>query len=88
MKTKTANSKKQNDFKTKGLKKLQVFICKWHAEGTSYAEGSLLLHLLEKYADRETAILASKYFAVDIDKDSQNAFAIFRGSKKIILMQQ
>jgi len=40
------------------------------------------LYLVEKYTDRETAILASKYFAIDIDRDSQAAFAMFRGQKE------
>jgi transcriptional regulator GlxA family with amidase domain len=52
-----------------------------YSSGGANSYWSLLLHLLEKYADRETAILASKYFAVDIDRDSQNAFAMFRGQK-------
>src|SRR5690606_12710532 len=39
-------------------------------------------HLVEKYTDRETAILASKYFAIDIDRDSQSAFALFKGQKE------
>ncbi len=47
--------------------------------GNSY--WNLLLHLVEKYTNRETAILASKYFAVDIDRDSQAAFAMFKGQK-------
>jgi transcriptional regulator GlxA family with amidase domain len=42
---------------------------------------SLLLHLVEKYTNRETAILASKYFAVDIDRHSQAAFSMFKGQK-------
>jgi transcriptional regulator GlxA family with amidase domain len=42
---------------------------------------NLLLLLVEKYVDRETAILASKYFAVDIDRESQTAFAMFKGQK-------
>ena len=37
--------------------------------------------MLEKYTDRETAILASKYFAIDIDRDSQSTFAMFKGQK-------
>jgi transcriptional regulator GlxA family with amidase domain len=37
--------------------------------------------LVEKYTDRPTAILASKYFAIDIDRDSQSAFAMFQGQK-------
>jgi transcriptional regulator GlxA family with amidase domain len=36
---------------------------------------------VEKYTDRDTAILASKYFAVDIDRDSQAAFMMFEGQK-------
>lgn len=40
------------------------------------------MYLVEKYTDRETAILASKYFAIDIDRDSQAAFAMFRGQKE------
>ena len=42
---------------------------------------NLLLYLLEKYTDRETAVLASKYFAIDIDRNSQAAFTIFTGQK-------
>ena len=42
---------------------------------------NLLLYLVEKYTDRQTAILASKYFAIDIHRDSQSAFAIFQGQK-------
>jgi transcriptional regulator GlxA family with amidase domain len=37
--------------------------------------------LVEKYTDRETAILTSKYFAIDIDRNSQSAFAMFQGQK-------
>ncbi len=52
-----------------------------YSSGGANSYWSLLLHLLEKYTDRGTAILASKYFAVDIDRDSQNAFAMFKGQK-------
>lgn len=52
-----------------------------YSSGGANSYWSLLLHLLEKYADRETAILASKYFAVDIDRESQAAFAMFTGQK-------
>jgi transcriptional regulator GlxA family with amidase domain len=52
-----------------------------YTSGGANSYWSLLLHLVEKYTDRETAILASKYFAVDIDRDSQAAFAMFRGQK-------
>lgn len=42
---------------------------------------NLVLYLVEKFSDRETAVLISKYFALDIGRDSQAAFAIFRGQK-------
>lgn len=56
-------------------------------EGRIYSSGganscwNLLLYLLEKYTDRDTAVLASKYFAIDIDRNSQAAFTIFTGQK-------
>lgn len=52
-----------------------------YSSGGANSYWNLLLHLVEKYTDRETAILASKYFAIDIDRDSQAAFAMFRGQK-------
>lgn len=56
-------------------------------EGRIYSSGganslwNLLLYLLEKYTDRNTAILVAKYFAIDIDRNSQAAFTIFTGQK-------
>lgn len=56
-------------------------------EGKIYSSGganslwNLLLYLLEKYANRDTAILAAKYFAIDIDRNNQGAFTIFNGQK-------
>jgi transcriptional regulator GlxA family with amidase domain len=52
-----------------------------YSSGGANSYWSLLLHLVEKYTDRGTAILASKYFAVDIDRDSQAAFSMFTGQK-------
>ena len=52
-----------------------------YSSGGANSYWNLLLHLVEKYTDRETAILASKYFAVDIDRESQTAFAMFNGQK-------
>lgn len=40
-----------------------------------------MLHLIEKYIDRETAILISKYFAIDISRNNQSVFAMFSGQK-------
>jgi transcriptional regulator GlxA family with amidase domain len=52
-----------------------------YSSGGANSYWNLLLHLVEKYTDRDTAILASKYFAIDIDRDSQTAFAMFKGQK-------
>lgn len=53
-----------------------------YSSGGANSYWNLLLHLVEKYTDRETAILASKYFAIDIDRNSQAAFAMFKGQKE------
>ena len=52
-----------------------------YSSGGANSYWNLLLYLTEKYTDRETAILASKYFAIDIDRDSQATFAMFQGQK-------
>lgn len=52
-----------------------------YSSGGAHSYWNLLLYLLEKYTDRVTAILASKYFAIDIDRDSQSVFAVFKGQK-------
>ena len=52
-----------------------------YSSGGAMSYWNLLLYLVEKYADRQTAILASKYFAIDIDRQSQSGFAIFQGQK-------
>jgi transcriptional regulator GlxA family with amidase domain len=53
-----------------------------YTSGGANSYWNLLLHLVEKYANRETAILTSKYFAIDIDRTSQSAFTIFKGQKE------
>ena len=52
-----------------------------YSSGGANSYWSLLLYLLEKYTSRETAILASKFFAVDIDRDSQNKYLMFKGQR-------
>lgn len=52
-----------------------------YSSGGANSYWNLLLYLVEKYTDRETAILASKYFAIDIDRESQAAFMMFNGQK-------
>jgi transcriptional regulator GlxA family with amidase domain len=53
-----------------------------YSSGGANSYWNLLLHLIEKYTDRETTILASKYFAIDIDRNNQSSFAIFKGQKE------
>ena len=53
-----------------------------YSSGGANSYWNLLLYLVEKYTDRDTAILASKYFAVDIDRESQSAFMLFQGQKE------
>lgn len=52
-----------------------------YSSGGANSYWNLLLHLVEKYTNREMAILISKYFAIDIDRHSQGAFAMFKGQK-------
>ncbi len=52
-----------------------------YSSGGASSYWNLLLYLVEKYTDRDTAILASKYFAIDIERDSQSAFMIFKGQR-------
>ncbi len=52
-----------------------------YSSGGANSYWNLLLYLVEKYTDRDTAILASKYFAIDIDRDSQSAFTMFQGQR-------
>ena len=52
-----------------------------YSSGGASSLWNLILYLLEKFSDRETAVMISKYFALDIGRDSQSQFAIFRGQK-------
>ncbi|GAB5473221.1 MAG: helix-turn-helix domain-containing protein [Maribacter sp.] len=52
-----------------------------YTSGGAYSFLNLLLHLVDKYCGRETAIYISKFFEIEIDRDNQNQFAIFQGQK-------
>jgi transcriptional regulator GlxA family with amidase domain len=52
-----------------------------YSSGGANSYWTLLLYLLEKYTDREIAIIASKVFAVEIDRKNQSAFIMFNGQK-------
>jgi transcriptional regulator GlxA family with amidase domain len=53
-----------------------------YSSGGAASYWNLLLHLIEKYTNREMAIRASKFFAIEIDRKSQSPFIMFNGQKK------
>src|SRR5688572_27711346 len=53
-----------------------------YSSGGAASYWNLLLHLIEKYTNREMAIRASKFFAIEIDRKSQSPFIMFNGHKK------
>lgn len=50
-----------------------------YTSGGATSYWNLLLYLVEKYTTRETAILTAKIFAIDIKRDSQSQFIMFKG---------
>lgn len=52
-----------------------------YTSGGAYSYLNLLLYLIEKHAGRDIAILISKTFMIDIDRDSQSPFIMFKGQK-------
>jgi transcriptional regulator GlxA family with amidase domain len=52
-----------------------------YSSGGASSLWNLILYLIEKFADREIAVMIAKYFALDIGRDSQSQFAIFRGQR-------
>ncbi|PWT77675.1 MAG: AraC family transcriptional regulator [Bacteroidetes bacterium] len=52
-----------------------------YTNGGAYSFLNLMVYLVEKYYDRETAIYCSKVFQIEIDRQSQSAFAIFSTQK-------
>lgn len=53
-----------------------------YTSGGAYSYLNLLLYLIEKHLGREMAILISKTFMIDIDKESQSPFIIFQGQRE------
>jgi transcriptional regulator GlxA family with amidase domain len=53
-----------------------------YSSGGATSYWNLLLHLVEKYAGREMAIMASKVYALEIDRKSQSPFVMFNGQKE------
>ena len=52
-----------------------------YSSGGASSLWNLILYLIEKFSDRETAVMISKYFALDMGRDSQSQFAIFKGQR-------
>jgi len=52
-----------------------------YTNGGAYSFLNLVLYLVEKYYDRQTAIFCSKVFQIEMDRQSQSAFTIFKGQK-------
>lgn len=49
--------------------------------GGAFSSANLILYLIEKMADRETAIHCSKHFQIEMGRNSQSPFVIFNGQK-------
>lgn len=52
-----------------------------YTSGGAYSFTNLMIYLIEKYAGREVAVMASKGFMIDIDRESQSPFMMFKGQK-------
>jgi transcriptional regulator GlxA family with amidase domain len=53
-----------------------------YSSGGASSYWNLLLHLIEKHAGREMAIMAAKVYALEIDRKTQSPFIMFNGQKK------
>jgi transcriptional regulator GlxA family with amidase domain len=52
-----------------------------YTNGGAFSFLNLVLYLIEKYYDRQTAIYCSKVFQIDYGRNNQSPFAIFKGQK-------
>ncbi len=52
-----------------------------YTNGGAYSFLNLLFYLVEKYYDRETALLCSKIFQIDISRNCQSEFIIFSNQR-------
>jgi len=52
-----------------------------YTNGGAYSFLNLVIYLVEKYYDRQTAIYCSKIFQIEMDRQSQSAFTILKGQK-------
>jgi transcriptional regulator GlxA family with amidase domain len=52
-----------------------------YTSGGAYSFLNLIIYLVEKYYDRQTANFCSKVFQIEMDRESQSPFTIFTGQK-------
>lgn len=52
-----------------------------YTNGGAFSFLNLMIYLVEKYYDRQTAIFCAKVFQIEIDRQNQSAFTIFSGQK-------
>lgn len=53
-----------------------------YTSGGATSYWNLLLYLVEKYTTREMAVMASKFFLLEMQRNSQSQFIIFKGQKE------
>jgi transcriptional regulator GlxA family with amidase domain len=53
-----------------------------YTNGGAYSFLNLIIYLVEKFYDRQTAIFCSKVFQIEMDRQSQLSFIIFKGQKQ------
>ncbi|KAF2333730.1 GlxA family transcriptional regulator [Flavobacterium daemonense] len=53
-----------------------------YTNGGAYSFLNLMIYLIEKYFDRNTAIYCAKVFQIEINRNTQSQFVIFAGQKK------
>jgi transcriptional regulator GlxA family with amidase domain len=52
-----------------------------YTSGGAFSYMNLILHIIEKYAGADMAILVAKVFAIEIERENQASFIIFQGQK-------
>lgn len=53
-----------------------------YSSGGAFSYLNLILHIIEKYAGHELAVLSAKVFAIEIERQNQLSFTIFQGQKE------
>ena len=53
-----------------------------YTNGGAYSFLNLMIYLIEKYYDRQTAIYCAKVFQIEINRSTQSQFSIFSGQKQ------